>query len=155
MIFCVSYFLLPSNFIAEVWQADKDLSGGQKHQMRGRHGGGEALLEEDDKEDNEEDDDEEDDDEEYNKEDNDEEDDDEEDTTMPAHKTSIGGSSMKKTIPKSGSKTKKVQDINDVTAAMKSLSFSGGVFSQSVINGYSVGTLTWMDKTTLQKYVEP
>ena len=148
MLFCVSYFLLPSNFIAEVWQADKDLSGGQKPQMRGRHGG-EVLLEEDDKEDNEEDDDEEDDDEEYNKEDNDEEDDDEEDTTMPAHKTSIGGSSRKKTIPQSGSKTKKVQDINDVTAAMKSLSFSGGVFSQSVINRYSATlyllTLTWVE----------
>ena len=33
-------------------------------------------------------------------EEDDKEDDDEEDTTMPAHKTSIGGSSMKRKFPK-------------------------------------------------------
>ena len=47
-----------------------------------------------------------------------------------------------------------MQDINDVTAAMKSLSFSGVVFSQSIIKGYTVGTLVWTDKVMLQKYVE-
>ena len=47
-----------------------------------------------------------------------------------------------------------MQDINDVTAAMKSLSFSGGAFSQSIIKGYTVSTLVWMDEMTLQKYVE-
>ena len=57
MLSCVSHFLLPSNIIAEAWQADKDVSGGQKHQMRGRHSGGEVLLEEDDKEDDNEEDD--------------------------------------------------------------------------------------------------
>ena len=94
MLFCVSQCLLPSNFIADVWQADKDLSGCQKHQMSDRDSGGGELLEDNDKEDN--------DNEEYDEEeeDNDKEDDDKEDTTMSACKTSIDGASMKKQFPK-------------------------------------------------------
>ena len=74
-------------------------------------------------------------------------------TTMPACKTSVGGSSMKK-IHQSRDKAKKVQDITDVTAAVKCLSFSSGVFSWSIIKEYTVGTLAWMDKTMLQKHVD-
>ena len=72
---------------------------------------------------------------------------------MTACKTSIGGSSTKKHSLK-WKQGQEVQDINDVTTAMKCLSFSGGAFSQSVIKGYSVGTLARMDKMTLQRYVE-